>query len=103
MNEEELYRKEVDGQSAYTSKQIFEGIVVEDVEDHSGYWGSDLREILPNPFLIKICRYLWQHYPEFLIISECWGKMGGFSDARELSIINSGPIPRLFKFPLAIS
>lgn len=29
--------------------------------------------------------------------------MGGFEEAREFSVIQSGPIPRLFKFPLAIS
>lgn len=54
-----MYRKEVDGVYSYSSKEIFEGKIVEEIEDQSGFWGSDYRDTLPNPFLIKICRTLW--------------------------------------------
>ena len=36
-----------------------------------------------------------------MIIAEVWGALGGFDD-REISVINSGPIPRMFKLPIAI-
>lgn len=96
-----MYRKETDGLPAYTNKQIFEGEVVY-VDENCGFWGSKLSDALPNPFLVKLCRRLWMNNPEFLIVSEVWGSYGGY-EAREYSVIQSGPIPRLFKLPVAIS
>lgn len=34
-----MYRKDPDGQSAYSNKEIFDGLVVE-MDENSGYWGS---------------------------------------------------------------
>lgn len=95
-----MYRRESDQEPAYTVKQIFEGTIV-DLSEESGYWNSSLKNIYPNPFIKRICQKLWQRFPEFLIISECWGKVGGF-EAREYNLIQSGAIPRLFKLPIAI-
>lgn len=50
-----MYRSEPDKTPAYTNKQIFNGEIVE-VDEDCGYWGSSFKDILPNPFLIKLCR-----------------------------------------------
>ena len=95
-----MYRKESDQSYSYQKKNIFNGDIVIMGEDW-GFWGSKLKETYPNPFLIKLSRHLWKFLPDFLIISEVWGQVRGF-DSREISIIQSGPIPRLFKLPIAI-
>jgi hypothetical protein len=101
LDREEMYRKDTDGSPAYTEKQIFDGELVENNED-CGFWASTYKEALPNPFIAKLCRNLWSRYPNFLILSEVWGTFGD-SDSREVSVIQSGPIPRSFKLPIAIS
>ncbi|KAL4507061.1 hypothetical protein ABPG72_001854 [Tetrahymena utriculariae] len=101
LDRDEMYRKDTDGTDAYTEKQIFEGELVEQNED-CGYWATSYKDILPNPFIIKLCRNLWSRYPNFLILCEVWGSFGE-QDVREVSVIQSGPIPRTFKIPIALS
>jgi len=50
------------------------------------FWGSSLSHIYPNPFLKYLCHCLWSLFPEFIIISECWGDIGG-KEAREYNMI----------------
>jgi len=51
--------------------------------------------------LIRFCKTLWQKFPELLLIGEAWGGQG-YED-RELQLIRSGVIPRLFKIPPAMT
>ena len=64
-----MYRQESNGELAYTDKQIFDGEVVYHNED-CGYWGSNVKNLYPNPFLIKMCKKIWEKYPDFLIIGD---------------------------------
>lgn len=96
-----MYRQESDGTRAYSNKQIFDGEVVLQSED-CGFWGSSVKDSYPNPFFIKLCKHLWARYPNFLIIGDAWGAMGGLEE-REVTMISSGLIPRLFKLPIAIA
>lgn len=98
---EELLRFDAEKRKAYTDREIFEGSVVLQ-DENCGYWGSELRFSYPNPFLVRLCKAIWSKYPEFLIISESWA-VGGGTEERCVSIINSGPIPRMFKLPMGIS
>lgn len=74
LDKEEMYRKEVGNTSAYSEKEIFNGLIVENNEE-SGFWASTYKEALPNPFIMKLCRNLWSRYPNFLILSEVWGSL----------------------------
>ena len=56
------------------------------VNEDCGYWGSKMKNYFPNHFLYKLSRTLWKYNPDFLIISEVWGNLGGL-DSRECSII----------------
>ena len=53
--------------------------------EDSGYWGSSVKDTYPNPFLIRLCRRMWEKYPDFLVVGEAWGAMGG-EEEREISI-----------------
>ncbi|CAK79065.1 unnamed protein product (macronuclear) [Paramecium tetraurelia] len=98
---DEMYRKDTDGNQAYSNKQIFSGEICLQNED-CGYWGSSVKNLYPNPFLVKICKSLWSKFPNFLIVAEAWGAMGE-QEEREINLIQSGVIPRLFKLPIAIA
>jgi len=45
---------------------------------------------------------MWSKFSNFLIIAEAWGVMGE-EEEREINLIQSGVIPRLFKLPIAIA
>lgn len=96
-----MYRRDTDNTASYTSREIFNGEVVENNED-CGFWASTFKDALSNPFIMKLCRNLWSRFPNFLILSEVWGSVSD-SDSREVSVIQSGPIPRSFKLPIALS
>jgi len=49
-----------------------------------------------------MCKRLWERYSDFLIIGEAWGCMD-VCEEREITLIQSGIIPRLFKLPIAIA
>ena len=96
----EMYRKDSDNAQAYTEKEIFNGEVVLQ-DENCGYWASNAKRQYANPFLIKICRSLWKKFPSFLIVAEAWGGRG--FENREFNIVKSGPIPRMFDLPIALS
>lgn len=96
----EMYRRDSDNCSAYTEKEIFQGEVVLQ-DENCGYWASNAKNQYANPFLIKLCKGLWRQFPEFLIIAEAWGGRG--FEGREFNIVKSGPIPRMFDLPIALS
>lgn len=48
-----------------------------------------------------MCRSLWQQNPELIIVGECPGGQG--YENREISLMRSGIIPRLYKIPPAVS
>ena len=72
---DEMYRRDSDDSQAYSNKQIFSGEICIPNED-CGYWGSSVKNLYPNPFLVKICKSLWSKFPNFLIVAEAWGAMG---------------------------
>lgn len=96
---EELYRKDVDGQSAYTTEEIMNGDVVVRNENY-GFWNTNEMETYANPFFVKLCRKLWSKKPDFMIIGECWGGLS--FEHRQIILSRSGVIPRLFSMPQAV-
>ena len=97
---DELNRKDIDGEPAYTPEEIMAGEIVIRNENH-GYWNTNIKETYPNPFFIKMSKKIWQEKPNFMIIGECWG--GFMFENRQIIMARSGIIPRLFKLPVAIS
>lgn len=100
LDTKEMYRKDPDNTPAYREKEIFEGEVVLQ-DENCGYWASEAKHQYANPFLIKICKLLWEKFPNFLIVAETWG--GKSFEGREFNIVKSGPIPRMFDLPIALS
>lgn len=97
---EELERKDTDGTPAYEVEDIFFGKIIKP-KTISGYWSTEARLKWANPFLTRLCRTLWQNNPDLLIIGETWGGQG--YENREIYLMRSGIIPRLYKIPLAVS
>ncbi|MDR3736752.1 MAG: alpha-amylase family protein, partial [Acidobacteriaceae bacterium] len=100
LDEAEMYRKDTDGKPAYREKDILNGEIVIKNENH-GYWNSTNVDTYANPMFVKLCRQLWQEFPEFYLIGECWG--GYPFENRQGILARSGVIPRLFKLPIAIA
>lgn len=69
---EELRRRDIDGEPAYTAEDLMAGEIVIRNENH-GYWNTNVMETYANPFFIKLARRVWQHRPNFMLIGECWG------------------------------
>lgn len=92
-NMDELLRTDPDGQLHYTPSEIFYGAVVKANEEY-GYWTSQagLERGYPNPFLVKLCKELWNAYPNFLIIAEA-------HFLREAQLIASGPVAHTVRIP----
>jgi len=97
---EELMRIDVDGEPAYSPEDVMNGEIVLRNENF-GYWNTNTMEQYPNPFFIKMAKTIWQSFPEFMIIGECWG--GYMFENRQIILARSGIIPRMFKLPQAIS
>ncbi len=93
----ELYRLESDGTPAYTKQEILDGIIVMNNQDQ-GYWSSSIRKDYPNPLLVKLCQQLWRHKEDIIIIAEVWNSFT--QENREINIIKSGMIPRLYHIPI---
>jgi len=96
----EMYRRDPDNTPAYTEKEIFEGEVVLQ-DENCGYWASNAKNQYANPFFMKICKGVWKRFPSYLIVAEAWGGRG--FENREFNIVKSGPIPRMFDLPIALS
>jgi hypothetical protein len=63
INEEEMLRKDGEtGEPIYTEKQIFEGEVILS-NKIAGYWTSNASVQYPNPFLVRLCKKIWEKYP----------------------------------------
>ena len=66
----------------------------------SGYWQSDLCELYANPLLVKLTREIWNNFPEFIFLGECWQEEK--YSQRHISLVKSGIIPRMYTLPLII-
>ena len=95
----ELYRIDVDGQPAYSSLEILNGEIVMPNKE-SGYWDTDLSETYANPLLIKLTKALWNSYPNFIFIGECW--LNEKFSQRHINLTRSGIIPRLYTLPIVL-
>ena len=95
----ELYRIDIDGKPAYTPLEILNGeIVMPNVEN--GYWDTDNCESYANPLLIKLTKSIWNLYPDFIFIGECW--LNEKFSQRHVSLTKSGIIPRLYTLPIIL-
>lgn len=92
-NTDELFRLDPDGKPHYSLSERFYGAVVNANEEH-GYWTSDagLERGYANPFLVKLCREMWNEFPDFLIIAES-------NFHREPPLLTSGPIAHSIRIP----
>jgi hypothetical protein len=100
IDSDEMFRIDPDGQPAYTSLEILNGEIVIRNED-CGYWGSDLIDQYPNPFLIKLTKSVWKEFPQFMFIGECWSSQK-FQN-RHVVLTRSGIIPRMYTLPRTLS
>ena len=99
LNTIEMYRIDDDGKPAYTPMEILNGeIVIPNSE--SGYWESDLCETYANPLLVKLTREIWNNFPEFIFLGECW--LEEKYSQRHVSLVKSGIIPRMYTLPVII-
>lgn len=99
MDTAELYRIDIDGKPAYTPLEILNGeIVMPNVEN--GYWDTDNYETYANPLLIKLTKNIWNLYPNFIFIGECW--LNEKFSQRHVSLTRSGIIPRLYTLPIIL-
>jgi starch synthase len=67
----------------------------------SGYWQTDNCENYANPLLIKLTREIWNEYPEFIFLGECW--LEERYSQRHVSLVKSGIIPRMYTLPVILS
>ena len=95
----ELYRIDIDGQPAYNSLEKLNGEIVMP-NSESGYWDTDLKDTYANPLLIKLTKSIWNYYPNFIFIGECW-QNEKFSQ-RHINLTKSGIIPRLYTLPIVL-
>ena len=95
----ELYRIDVDGQPAYTPLEILNGEIVMPNKE-SGYWDTDVNETYANPLLIKLTKSIWNYYPKFIFIGECW--LNEKFSTRHINLSKSGIIPRLYTLPIVL-
>ena len=99
LNTIEMYRIDDDGKPAYTPMEILNGeIVIPNSE--SGYWESDLCETYANPLLVKLTREIWNNFPEFIFLGECW--LEEKYSQRHVSLVKSGIITRMYTLPIII-
>ena len=99
MDTAELFRIDIDGKPAYTPLEILNGeIVMPNAE--SGYWDTDNFESYANPLLVKLTKSIWNLYPNFIFIGECW--LNEKFSQRHVSLTKSGIIPRLYTLPMIL-
>ena len=99
LNTIEMYRIDNDGKPAYSPMEILNGeIVIPNSE--SGYWESDNCEHYANPLLIKMTREIWNQFPEFIFLGECW--LEEKYSQRHVNLVKSGIIPRMYTLPVVI-
>ena len=96
----ELSRIDSDGSTAYTHSDIINGeIVVPNTE--KGYWDTENCDYYANPFLVKLTKSLWNDFPNFIFVGECW--QNDKSEKRHINLIKSGVIPKMYNLPMNIA
>jgi hypothetical protein len=92
-NTDELFRLDPDGRPHYSLSEIFYGAVVKANEEF-GYWTSDagMERGYANPFLVKLCREMWNEHPDFVVIAES-------NFHREPPLLTSGAIAHSIRIP----
>ena len=99
MDTAELYRIDIDGKPAYTPLDILNGEIVMP-NSECGYWDTDNFESYANPLLIKLTKSVWNLYPNFIFIGECW--LNEKFSQRHVSLTRSGIVPRLYTLPMIL-
>ena len=96
----ELTRIDSDGNVAYNQTEIINGeIVIPNTE--KGYWDTENCDFYSNPFLIKLTKSIWNEFPNFIFIGECW--QNDKIEKKHLNLIKSGVIPKMYNLPMNIS
>jgi glycogen synthase len=91
----ELLRRDVDGETHYSEKEMLQGeVVVANAE--VGFWTTRAAKRYPNPILVKLTRALWSIAPDFTILGEShWGRSG--------ALARSGVVPHALDLVSAIA
>lgn len=100
IDSDEMFRVDPDGQPAYTSLEILNGEIVIRNED-CGFWGSDLIDQYPNPFLVKLTKAVWKDFPRFIFAGECWSTQKFLN--RHVVLSRSGIVPKMYTLPRTLS
>ena len=95
----ELYRIDIDGKPAYTPLDILNGEIVMP-NSECGYWDTDNFESYANPLLVKLTKSVWNLFPNFIFIGECW--LNEKFSQRHVSLTKSGIVPRLYTLPMIL-
>lgn len=91
----ELFRRDVDGETHYSPREMLEGEVVV-ANSEVGYWSTHAAKSYPNPLLVKLVRALWHVAPDFTVVGEShWGRAG--------ALARSGVIPHGLDLVTAIA
>lgn len=99
INKKEMFRFDVDGKNAYKNEEILNGKIV--LNEEVGFWTTSKSDYYPNPFFVYFTKKIWQRFPKFMFIGECW--LGEKFKYRHISMLRSGIIPRMFSLPRALS
>ena len=91
----ELFRRDVDGETHYTEREMLQGeVVVANAE--VGFWSTRAARRYPNPLLVKLTRALWHMSPDFAVLGEShWGRAG--------ALARSGLVPHAFDLVSAMA
>lgn len=100
IDHDEMFRNDTDGTPAYTALEILNGDIVLRNEE-SGYWNSDLIDQYSNPFLVKLTKAVWNQFPHFNFVAECWSNQKFLN--RHVVLTRSGVIPRMYTLPRVLS
>ena len=87
INENELYKKDTDGEYHYSMTEMFLGSVVSANNYDTNH------ENMPSPLLYKLCKTLWKSFPHMMI----FGDMGPNDTDKKKSLIASGVIPKSYE------
>ena len=102
INLNEMFRIDVDGKRAYNDFDILNGLIIlPGIEINNEL--SDEGEIYPNPFFVKMTRKIWNNFPEFIFIGECWFNNKYNTQKKIINLSKSGIVPRMYTLPLIIN
>ena len=86
VNENELYKKDTDGEYHYSIQERFLGSIVSAKSYDTNH------ENMPSPLLFKLTKALWKKFPQMMI----FGDMGPNDTGKTTSLVASGVIPRSY-------